>query len=56
MRRKWPLISASYRLLPQVGAQGLLKDAIAAHEFARAFEAPKGSSRRVIACGGSARK
>ncbi|RFU72866.1 hypothetical protein TARUN_9390 [Trichoderma arundinaceum] len=35
IQRKWPLISPSYRLLPQAGGEGLLQDASAAYEFAR---------------------
>ncbi|KAM7183662.1 Alpha/Beta hydrolase fold [Naviculisporaceae sp. PSN 640] len=49
--RKWPLISASYRLLPQVAGAGLLDDARAAYDFARSF---RGHDRPVIAGGASA--
>ncbi|OAQ75272.1 endomembrane protein 70-like protein [Purpureocillium lilacinum] len=52
-KRKWPLISFSYRLLPQTGAKGLLEDATAAYAFARRYEAAEGRSRRVIVGGGS---
>ncbi|PKS05992.1 hypothetical protein jhhlp_007825 [Lomentospora prolificans] len=50
-QRKWTLISADYRLLPQVKAQGLLEDASAAYNFARSW---RGSCRRVIVAGASA--
>jgi acetyl esterase/lipase len=50
MKRKWPLVSASYRLLPQVTAAGLLEDAKAAYNFARALG---GSDRQVIVAGAS---
>lgn len=50
VKRKWPLVSASYRLLPQVDAAGLLDDAKAAYEFARALG---GSDRQVIVAGAS---
>ncbi|KAI1848128.1 hypothetical protein JX266_005841 [Neoarthrinium moseri] len=53
--RQWPLISASYRLLPQSGGQGLLKDALAAHAFAQSWRAEdNGKKRSVIAGGASA--
>ncbi|TDZ20085.1 hypothetical protein Cob_v007308 [Colletotrichum orbiculare MAFF 240422] len=56
VRNKWPLISASYRLLPQAKASGLLEDAKAAYDFTRRWEitdesAPK---RKVNVGGGSA--
>ncbi|KAL1840233.1 hypothetical protein VTK73DRAFT_3816 [Phialemonium thermophilum] len=51
-QRKWPLVSASYRLLPQTGADGLLEDAAAAYRFARTLGGA--TERRVIAAGSSA--
>jgi acetyl esterase/lipase len=63
VQRKWLLISASYRFLPQVGAEGLLEDVAAAYEFARALgqkdgegkgEGGKGNRRPVIVGGASA--
>ncbi|KAK3323121.1 Alpha/Beta hydrolase protein [Cercophora scortea] len=51
-QRKWPLVSASYRLLPQVNGDGLLDDARAAYEFARSLGGQ--TERRVIVGGGSA--
>ncbi|KAH6609829.1 hypothetical protein Trco_003175 [Trichoderma cornu-damae] len=53
IQRKWPLISPSYRLLPQAGAEGVLQDASAAYEFARSWNALPGSERRVISGGAS---
>ncbi|KAH8664330.1 Alpha/Beta hydrolase protein [Xylariales sp. PMI_506] len=53
-KRKWPLISSSYRLLPQAGGDGLLEDASAAYEFARSWKAVEGSKRPVIVGGASA--
>ncbi|KAH8883098.1 alpha/beta-hydrolase [Thozetella sp. PMI_491] len=50
-RRKWPLLSASYRLLPQVPAQGLVEDAKAAFNFARTHGGQH--NRSVIAAGAS---
>ncbi|UNI15849.1 hypothetical protein JDV02_002343 [Purpureocillium takamizusanense] len=52
-KRKWPLISFSYRLFPQTTSKGLLEDAKAAHAFARRYQTPEGQSRRVIVGGGS---
>ncbi|KAH6989178.1 Alpha/Beta hydrolase protein [Ilyonectria sp. MPI-CAGE-AT-0026] len=52
-QRKWPLISASYRLMPQVGARGLLDDVTAAYKFAREWNAPEGRERRVVVGGAS---
>jgi len=49
-QRKWPLISASYRLLPQTGPKGLAEDAAAAYQFATNWKAP---GRKVIASGAS---
>jgi acetyl esterase/lipase len=51
--RKWPLVSPSYRLLPQVGAKGLLDDVTAAYEFAKRWRAPEGKARQVIVSGAS---
>ncbi|KAK2609258.1 hypothetical protein QQS21_002192 [Conoideocrella luteorostrata] len=52
-KRKWPLISPSYRLMPQTGSKGLMEDVFAAYEFARSWQAPDGAKRRVIAGGSS---
>ncbi|KAI0131909.1 Alpha/Beta hydrolase protein [Xylariales sp. AK1849] len=52
-QRKWPLISASYRLLPQAGSKGLLEDASAAHEFAQSWKAENIESRRRVIVGGA---
>jgi len=57
VERKWPLISASYRFLPQAGAQGLLEDVAAAYEFAQRLgqkEGGEGDRRPVIVGGASA--
>ncbi|KAF7561955.1 hypothetical protein G7046_g2178 [Stylonectria norvegica] len=51
--RKWTLISASYRLMPQVGAHGLLQDVRAAYEFSKKWDAPEGRERHVIVGGAS---
>ncbi|KAK3312075.1 Alpha/Beta hydrolase protein [Apodospora peruviana] len=53
-KRKWPLVSASYRLLPQVDGKCLLDDARAAYQFASIFGAGTPSERPVIAGGASA--
>ncbi|KAL7936505.1 alpha/beta-hydrolase [Trichoderma chlorosporum] len=53
IQRKWPLISPSYRLLPQAGGQGLLEDASAAYEFAQNWDTRPSSKRRVIVGGAS---
>ncbi len=54
-QRRWPLISPSYRLLPQTGAEGLLEDATAAYEFAQTYGASvTGRRRSVIVAGASA--
>ena len=45
------MISAAYRLLPQAGAEDLLKDVIAAYDFAKSW---KSDSRGVIVGGASA--
>ncbi|KAK3354058.1 Alpha/Beta hydrolase protein [Lasiosphaeria hispida] len=50
-RRKWPLISASYRLLPQADGPALYDDAKAAFGFSQTLG---GHVRRVIAGGASA--
>jgi acetyl esterase/lipase len=52
--RGWPLISPSYRLLPQAGAAGLLADVSAAYGFAQKWETQGGTKRRVIVGGASA--
>lgn len=48
-QRTWPLVSASYRLLPQAGAEGLLEDAGTAYEFARNL----GDGNRLVIVGGA---
>ncbi|KAL5093339.1 hypothetical protein Trisim1_011144 [Trichoderma cf. simile WF8] len=53
IQRKWPLISPSYRLLPQAGGQGLLEDATAAYEFAQNWDTLASSKRSVIVGGAS---
>ncbi|GJC78618.1 hypothetical protein ColLi_01456 [Colletotrichum liriopes] len=55
-KNKWPLISASYRMLPQAKASGLLEDARAAYTFARQWQTPGSAvvERKVIVGGGSA--
>ncbi|KAI0474834.1 alpha/beta-hydrolase [Xylaria cf. heliscus] len=52
IQRQWPLISASYRLLPQANGASLLEDVEAAYEFARKWG--QGGVRRVIVGGASA--
>jgi acetyl esterase/lipase len=57
--RQWPLISASYRLLPQAKASGLLEDVTAAYNFAKKWGVnPEASTaeRKVIVAGASAGK
>ncbi|KAK5651896.1 hypothetical protein OQA88_11555 [Cercophora sp. LCS_1] len=51
-QRKWPLVSAEYRLLPQVDGKALLDDARAAYSFAQTVGGQTG--RRVIVGGASA--
>ena len=51
-RRKWPLVSASYRLLPQANGDAMLADARAAYEFAQTLGGAHG--RPVIVGGASA--
>ncbi|UKZ83162.1 hypothetical protein TrVFT333_010967 [Trichoderma virens FT-333] len=53
IQRKWPLISPSYRLLPQAGGQGLLQDATAVYEFALNWDTLPSSKRQVIVGGAS---
>ncbi|KAK4446062.1 endomembrane protein 70-like protein [Podospora aff. communis PSN243] len=55
LTKKWPLLSPSYRLLPQVSASGLLDDVRAAYTFAQSFgtSTPE-DSRKVIVGGASA--
>ncbi|OHW95940.1 endomembrane protein 70-like protein [Colletotrichum incanum] len=55
-KNKWPLISASYRMLPQAKASGLLEDARAAYTFARQWQTSESATieRKVIVGGGSA--
>jgi acetyl esterase/lipase len=53
--RKWPLLSPSYRLLPQVSASGLLADVRAAYSFAQSLgNPPPEAPRKVIVSGASA--
>lgn len=52
-QRKWSLISASYRLLPQAGGKGLLEDALAAYEFARAWKSDGSEAKREVIVGGA---
>ncbi|KAI5457018.1 Alpha/Beta hydrolase protein [Mariannaea sp. PMI_226] len=55
-QRKWPVISADFRQMPQVGAQGLVEDALAAYDFARKLNVKggeEGKERRVIVAGAS---
>lgn len=52
--QKWPLISASYRLVPPIGGKELLDDVTAAYQFARKLG--NGADRRVIVGGASAGK
>lgn len=55
MQRKWTLISASYRFLPQSGDSGLVQDALAAYKFAQSWKADGvGQNRQVIIGGASA--
>jgi acetyl esterase/lipase len=55
VKNQWPLISASYRLLPQVDGEGLLQDAEAAYAFAKKLGiSDNEAERRVIAAGASA--
>ncbi|KAH7014465.1 uncharacterized protein B0I36DRAFT_436433 [Microdochium trichocladiopsis] len=63
VERGWHLMSADYRMLPQVGGRELLEDAMAAYQFARSwssfgsFDVPSAAPRRenrVVAGGGSA--
>lgn len=55
MKNKWPLLSPSYRLLPQVNGEGLREDAEAAYAFAKKLDVSDGEpARKVIAAGASA--
>jgi acetyl esterase/lipase len=54
--RKWPLISPSYRLLPQSGSDGLLEDAASAYAYAQNWDVSGGTERRVIVGGASGGK
>ncbi|KAL6863583.1 alpha/beta-hydrolase [Trichoderma novae-zelandiae] len=53
IQRKWPLISPSYRLLPQARGKGLLEDASATYGFAQTWDTQAGSKRKVIVGGAS---
>ncbi|KAF4957076.1 hypothetical protein FSARC_11407 [Fusarium sarcochroum] len=50
-KNQWPLISADYRFLPQIGASEIVEDAKAAYAFARNLG---GHKRQVILTGASA--
>ena len=52
-QRKWPLISADYRLLPQAGSDGLMQDVKAAYEFALNWDVSEGKQQRRVMVGGS---
>jgi acetyl esterase/lipase len=52
-QRRWPLISASYRLLPQTGGKGLLEDASAAYKFARSWRSESTDDQRNVIVGGA---
>ncbi|KAK0642207.1 Alpha/Beta hydrolase protein [Cercophora newfieldiana] len=51
--RKWPLVSASYRLLPQVDGNGLLADARAAYSFAQSLNTATPQSPSKVVVGGA---
>ncbi|TFB03017.1 hypothetical protein CCMA1212_005478 [Trichoderma ghanense] len=53
IQRKWPLISPSYRLLPQARGQGLLEDASAAYDFAQNWNTQQAGPRRKVIVGGA---
>ena len=53
LRRKWPLLSPDYRLLPQAKGEDLLQDAQAAFAFAQSYGG-RPTPRRVIIAGASA--
>ncbi|KAJ4144530.1 hypothetical protein LMH87_003411 [Akanthomyces muscarius] len=53
-KQKWPLISASYRLMPQTGTAGLAEDVTAAYDFAQSWDCSSDKKRRVIVVGASA--
>ncbi|PQK14297.1 hypothetical protein BB8028_0004g12270 [Beauveria bassiana] len=44
-KQKWPLISASYRLMPQTGTDGLAEDVTAAYDFAQNWDCSDGKKR-----------
>ncbi|KAI1123411.1 alpha/beta-hydrolase [Nemania abortiva] len=52
VQRQWPLISASYRLLPQASGNDLLEDVMTAYEFARKWG--NEGERHVVLGGASA--
>ncbi|KAI0107819.1 alpha/beta-hydrolase [Nemania sp. FL0031] len=52
IERQWPLISASYRLLPQATSSNVLEDIKAAYEFARKYG--NEGKRNVVVGGASA--
>jgi len=54
LSRQWPLVSASYRLLPQVDGAGLLADARVAYSFAQQLKSDAQNPRKVIVGGASA--
>ncbi|OAA69703.1 pirin [Cordyceps fumosorosea ARSEF 2679] len=55
-KQRWPLISASYRLMPQTGTDGLAEDVAAAYDFAQNWDCGDDGrkKRRVIVVGASA--
>ncbi|TQV94153.1 pirin [Cordyceps javanica] len=54
-KQKWPLMSASYRLMPQTGTDGLAEDVTAAYKFAQNWDCSSSEKkRRVIVVGASA--
>ncbi|KAJ8125803.1 hypothetical protein O1611_g7834 [Lasiodiplodia mahajangana] len=54
IERQWPLISASYRLLPQATSENILEDVAAAYKFARKYGKEEEGERNVIMGGASA--
>jgi acetyl esterase/lipase len=57
LKSRWPLISPSYRLLPQAKGSDLVEDASAAYAFAAKWDVQDGEpKRRVIVAGASGGK
>ncbi|KAL7806398.1 alpha/beta-hydrolase [Trichoderma aethiopicum] len=52
-QRKWPLISPSYRLLPQARGKDLLEDASAAYAFAQTWDTQQAGVKRNVIVGGA---